>query len=155
MRHCAEAAGVEIPPHVLHGNVKLFDACKQLVVIGLTLRAADDFANHGEEHVHGAYGAAVFVLLHIESLDFLGIVGKYHRALEVLFDEETLMLALKVDTPLYGELELFARSLEYLDAFGVGQTDEIVVENEFKTLYKLGSKCSARKSISSRQLSRA
>ena len=41
MRHCAETACVEIPPHVLHRDSQFVDAGKELVIVLLTLRAAD------------------------------------------------------------------------------------------------------------------
>ena len=37
VRHGAETAGVEIPPHIFHGDVQLFDACEQFVIVGLAL----------------------------------------------------------------------------------------------------------------------
>ena len=107
----AEAAGIEIPPHVFHGDVKLVDAGHKLVVVGLTFAAADDFADFREEYVHGADGLAVVVLLHVEGLDFLGIVGEYHGAFEVFFHQVALVFALQVGAPVYGELELAARLL--------------------------------------------
>ena len=35
--HGAEAAGVEIPPHVFHGDVELFDAGHEFVVVFFAL----------------------------------------------------------------------------------------------------------------------
>ena len=35
--HCAEATGVEIPPHVFHGDVELFDASHEFVVVFFAL----------------------------------------------------------------------------------------------------------------------
>ena len=134
--HGAEASGVEIPPHVLHGYVELLDACEQLVVVGLALAAADDFADVGEEDVHRAHGAAVVVLLHVEGLDVARIVGENHRALEVLLHEVALMLALEVDAPFHRELELAARCFEDFNAFGVGEALEVVVEHELEALYQ-------------------
>ena len=59
VRHGAVTAGVEIPPHVLHGDAQLVDALLELVEVGLAFRAADYLADFWEEHVHGAHGAAV------------------------------------------------------------------------------------------------
>ena len=137
VRHRAVTTGIEIPPHILHRYAKFFDAGKELVVISLTLAAADNLADLGEEHVHGAHGAAIVVLLHVEGLDFTGIVGKYHRLAEMLFHEVALVLALEVGAPVDGELELAARCLEYLDTFGIGKAHEVVVEHELQTAHKL------------------
>ncbi len=127
MGHGAEATGVEIPPHILHRYVQLLDTGEEFVVVGLAFAAADDFADFGEEDVHGAHGAAVVVLLHIEGLDVLGIVGEDYGFLEVLLYEVALVFALQVDAPLDGDLELDARCLEDVDALGIGQAHEIVV----------------------------
>ena len=40
----------------------------------------------------GAYGLAIFVLLHVEGLDFLGIVGEDNGTFEVLLHEIALVL---------------------------------------------------------------
>ena len=50
----------------------------------------------------------------------------------MLFDQIAFVFALEVDAPRYGELELVARLLENLDALGVGEADEVVVEHEFE-----------------------
>ena len=71
VRHGAEAARVEIPPHVLHRYAEFLDASEEFVVVGFALRAAYDFADVREQHVHGAHGAAVGVLLHVEVRDVI------------------------------------------------------------------------------------
>ena len=38
---------IEIPPHVLHRDVQLLNACQQLVVAFLTFRAADNLSDLG------------------------------------------------------------------------------------------------------------
>ena len=106
--HCAEAACVEIPPHVFHRDVEFLDASEKFVVTLLALRAADYFANHREEHVHCAHCLAVLVEFHIEGFDFLGVVGEDYRLLEMLFHEVAFVLALQVDAPRYGEFKFFA-----------------------------------------------
>ena len=138
MRHSAEAACVEIPPHIFHRYVELFDAAEKLVVIGLTLRSADDLADLGEQDIHGAHGAVIFVELHIECLDFLRIVGEDHGLLEMLLNEVALMLALQVGTPVNREVKLLAGCLKDLDTLGVGEAHELVFDNELQTVDKLG-----------------
>ena len=108
MGYGTETTCVEIPPHVLHGDVKFLDALQELVIVLLTLRASDNLTDIGEEHVHGTDSLAVLVLLHIEGLDLLGIVGQDYGLLEVFLDEITFMLALKVCAPMYGEFEFAA-----------------------------------------------
>ncbi len=104
--HSAEAAGVEIPPHVFHRNVELLDALLEFVVVGFTFRSSYDFTDFREKYVHGPYGASVLVLLHVERLDLLGVVCKNHGALEVLFHEIALVFALQVRAPVYGNSNL-------------------------------------------------
>ena len=55
-----------------------------------TIPSSDDFADLGEEHVHGADGLAVLVLLHVEGLDVARIVGEDDRTLEVLLHQVVL-----------------------------------------------------------------
>ncbi len=138
MRHGAEFTRIQVPPHILHGDAQFVDTCQQFLVIGFALAAADNFADLGEEDVHGTYGAAVFVLLHIESLDFLGIIGEYHRTFEVLLDQITFVLALEVGTPIYGELEFVPALFKDLDTLGVCQTYKFVVDYEAQALNQLG-----------------
>ena len=114
--------------------MELLDAGEEFVVVSLALGAADDFADVGEEDVHGADSLAVLVLLHVEGLDFLGVVCEDYGLLEVLLDEIALVLALEVRTPVYGELEFLAGLLENLHALGVGKADEVVMEHELEAL---------------------
>ncbi len=103
--HSAEAAGVEVPPHIFHRYIEFFDTSEEFVVVGFALATADDFTDFGEEYVHGANGAAVVVLLHIEGLDILGIVGEDNGLAEVLLYQVALVLALEVDAPFNGNFE--------------------------------------------------
>ncbi len=41
--HSAEAAGVEIPPHIFHRYIEFFDTGEEFVVVGFALATADDF----------------------------------------------------------------------------------------------------------------
>ena len=137
VRHCAEAAGVEIPPHVFHRDVEFLDAAEKLVIVGFALGTTYDLADLREKDVHGADSLAVLVLLHIECLDVARIVGEDDGTLEVLFYKIALVLALQVDAPFYWEFEFLAGSLENLNAFGVCEADEIVVQNKFEAVDEL------------------
>ena len=133
----AEAACVEVPLHARAVHAELVHAGGELVVALLAHRAADDFANLGEEHVGALHGAAVVVLLHVEGLDVLGIVDHDDGALEVLLDEVALVLGGEVDAPADGELELVAFGdglFEDADALGVGQADELGVDDGAEAL---------------------
>ena len=106
--------------------MQFLDSLQELVEALLALRTADNLADGGEKHVHGAYGLAIGVLLHVEGLDFLGVAGEDYRTLEMLLHEVALVLALKVDAPAYGEFELPAAGQKYVDGFGVAQTHELL-----------------------------
>jgi hypothetical protein len=62
-----ETAGIEIPPHILHRDMQLFDTSKQLIIIFLTLRTSDNLADTGEQHVHRPNRLAIVVHFHIKS----------------------------------------------------------------------------------------
>ena len=124
----AVAARVEVPPHVLHRDAQLPDARHELVVALLAHAAADDFAYLREEHVGALHGLAIGILLHVEGLDFLGVVGHDDGAAEVALHQVALVLAGQVAAPVDGEFELLAPGhglLQYADALGVGQADEL------------------------------
>ena len=128
----AVAACVEIPPHVLHGDVTFVDGGEQFIVVLFANGASDDFANMGEEDIGALDGAAVVVLLHVESFDFFGVVDHDDRLHEVLFDEIAFVFAGKVGTPVNGEFELvavFDGLFEDADTFGIGQTDEVGIDD--------------------------
>ena len=136
MRACTEFTGVEIPPHVFHGDIQLFDSGEELVIVSLTLATTDDFTDLGEEYVHGADSAAVFILLHVEGLYVAGIVGENHRTLEMLLHQIAFMLALEVGAPVDREFEFLSGSLENLHTFSISETYEIVVKHKFETVDK-------------------
>ncbi len=108
MGHRTEPACIEIPPHVFHRDIKFLNSFVEFIEVGLALGATDDFTDFREKHIHGTHCLAVLILLHIESLDFLRIIGKDDRFLEMFFHEEAFMLALKVGSPINRELELMA-----------------------------------------------
>ena len=60
----------------------------------LSLAAADDFSDTWHEAVHCCYGLSVWVKLHVESLDFLWIIGYKYRTFEYFFCEVTFMFCL-------------------------------------------------------------
>ena len=134
VRRRTPAAGIEIPPEFLLVHAQFGDSCMKFAIIGLSLRTADDFADSREQYVHGAHRLAVVVLLHVEGLDVLGVVDQDDRTLEVLLHEVALVLGLQVAAPVAGEFELAARSLQNLDAFGVVETLEIVLQHKVQTL---------------------
>ena len=95
----AEAAGVQIPPHILHGYVAAFYLAHQLVVVLLAHRTAYDFSNLREQYVGALNGLSVFVYLHVEGLYVLRVVGHNNRFLEVMLHKIALVLACEVHAP--------------------------------------------------------
>ena len=72
------------------------------------LRAADQFANAGSEHVHRGHRLAVVVDAHVERLDLLGIVHHHDRPSDQGLGQVALVLGLEVDAPFHRKLELVA-----------------------------------------------
>ena len=138
---CAILAGVEIPPHILHGDVAALDFAKKFVVAFFTNRASDDFADLREEHVGALHGllhrlavelGELVVDLHVEGFDLLGIVGHDDRFLEVFLDQIAFVLAGEVVAPLARELELASVAdglLQDTYALGVVESDEFGFDN--------------------------
>ena len=81
----AVLAQVEIEGIVLRLHAKFFDAVLQDVEVVLTLAAADDLADAGNQTVHGGHGLAVGIQLHVERLDLLGVIRDEDGLLEHLF----------------------------------------------------------------------
>ncbi len=82
--------------------------------------------------IAGAVGA------HVEGLDLAGVARNDHRLLEVLLHQVALVLALQVDAPFHGELELLLlvglAAQQDLDRVGVGDAFEGVVQYELQTV---------------------
>ncbi len=120
MRRRAKAAQVQIPAVRLFGQIELFDALFEQIEAPLALGAADYLPKPGDEDVHGGDRLAVPVLFHVESLDFLWIIGDDDRPPDDLFRDEFFVFALEVAAPIGLELELRVRGLELPDGVGVG-----------------------------------
>ena len=143
----AEATGIEIPPHVLHGDAAGLNLVDKLVIVFLAHASANDFANLREQHVGALYGlfhllsvedGLLFVNLHVESLYLLGVVGHDDRLLEVFLHKVALVLGSKVVAPIAGELELLLALgnslLKDFDALGVRQAYEGFLQHTLKAL---------------------
>ena len=90
-----------------------------------------------EEYVGALYGLAIFVGLHVERLDFLGIISEDDGLLEVFFHEITLVFGSQVATPRYGELKLLTfchSSFKQCNTFCVSETHKFSVNYRTKTL---------------------
>ena len=85
---------------------------QQHVVALLALAAADDLADARRQHVHGGDGLSVVVGAHVERLDLARVVGDDHRLLEQLLGQVALVLALQIDAPVDGELQVLAGLLQ-------------------------------------------
>ena len=106
----------------------------QHIIPLLTLRAAYYLADFGYQDVHSRYRLFVIVNPHIEGLDFFGIVGDDHRALEGLFGQVTLMLCLNIGTPLDRKLEILLGLFKKVNRLGIGDMLEIGIDNMFQSL---------------------
>ena len=115
----AIAAQIQRPPVILFVETQLCHTGGEHLEALFALAAADDLAYAGNEAVGSGNGLAVIVEAHIEGLDLLGIIGDENGALENLFGEIALMLGLKVDAPLNGEVELMTAIFQHLNGFGV------------------------------------
>ena len=108
----AVLAQVKIEPIVLFLQAKLMHAVAQRLEVVLTLAAADDLADAGDQAVHGRDGLAVRVQLHVEGLDLLRVVGDEDRPLEHDLGQVALVLGLQVAAPMDRVLELVVVRLQ-------------------------------------------
>ena len=121
----------QIQIEVIVGRVhaQLLNASFQDVIVVLSLGAADDFTNAGNQTVHSSHGLSVGVQLHVEGLDILGIIGDEDRLLEHHLGEVTLMLRLQIAAPVDGVLKLVVVLLQQGYSLGVGDAAEVVVQH--------------------------
>ena len=130
----AVAAQVAVPPVILGVHAQLLDAALQQLQALLTLAAADDLADAGDQAVRGGHGLAVIVHPHVEGLDLLGIVGDEHGLLVHLLGEVALMLGLQVAAPVDLVVELVVVLLQNGDGLGVGHPAKVGVGYVLQTL---------------------
>ena len=96
------------------------------------LRAADDLADTGCEHVHRRNRPLVVGKAHVKRLDFLWIVHQHGRTVDVLFGYVALMLRLQVNAPLHRILKFLLRVLKHLDRIAVIHPYEFGFDNVFE-----------------------
>ena len=130
----AVLAQIEVPPVIFLVEFKLFHTLEEQVEALLSLRAADDLAHAGDEHIDRGDRLAVVVEAHIERLDLLGIIGDEDRLFENLFGEESFVLGLKVCAPVYGVLELVFVLFEDLDSLRIGDLFEVACHDMVESL---------------------
>jgi len=121
-------AQLEVPPVVVSVEAVVFDFLFEDVEPLFALRAADDFADFGDEDVHGGNRFAVIVAPHVERLDAGGVIGYDDRLFAVLFGEVALVLGLEIGAPFDGVFKGLGRFFEEFDGLGVGDVGEGGVE---------------------------
>ena len=134
MLHAAELAEVQIPVVAGLVQTQLVHTGHELVVVLLTLAAADQLADAGHQHIGCSHGLAVGVLLHVEALDLLRVVGDEDGLLEHHLGQVALVLGLDVHAPLHGELELLVVLLQNLDGIGVADAAELAACHQLEAL---------------------
>ena len=136
MRRSAVFAKIQIP--VVIGGVKseFVHSGKKHVLAFLSLAAADEFAYAGNEKVRRRDGFPVVVKAHIESLDFLRIIGEENGFFINLLGKISLVFALKVATPENGIFEFVFNRLEDLYRFGIRQSHKVARHNVRKPVDK-------------------
>ena len=134
MTASAVLAKLKIPPIILGVEVELSHSLKQFFHSLLTLRAADKLTYTGNEHIRCSNGLAVVVLAHIECLDILGIIGYEYGLFKYLLRKISLVLCLKIHTPIYGVFKCMTAVLKLFNRFCIGNSTEITVHKSSKTV---------------------
>ena len=125
---------IQIEFIILSVKTKLFHAGYQLIVIVLTLAAADDLSDARNETVHGSDRLVVLVHLHVERLDLLRIVGNEYRTFKFLFCQVTLMFGLQIAAPAYLIFKLIVVFLKNGDGVRLGHMGVIRLSHVAQTL---------------------
>jgi hypothetical protein len=133
----AEAAGIQVPAHLIYGQVHFFHAGNQFVVVFFSLGAANYFTNAWKEDIHRTYGFTVIVLLHIEGLDSFRIIGEDNWFFEMFFYQEAFVFTLQVCTPFFDDIIEFLAFVRFtvlqnVDSLCIGKAFEFVVEYKFQ-----------------------
>ena len=136
MRYSTELSQVEVIAVQVEVHISLLHSGDELIVISLSLAAADYLADTGNKEVNCCNGLAVGVLLHVEALDILGVIGNEYSLLEYLFGEVSLVLGLEVAAPVNGIYELFARLFQQFDSLGISNSAEFVADEFFKSCFQ-------------------
>ena len=110
-------------------HTQFIHALFQFGQVFFSLAAADDLTDTGNQTVHGGNRFPVFIELHVEGLDFLGIICHKYRTLEFLLCQETLMLGLQIAAPVYFILEFVVMLLQNIDRFGIGNVAEVGIHD--------------------------
>ena len=118
MGRSAEFAEIDIPVVVLGFKSEFVHSRKKNVYSFLPLTSADEFADTGYEKIRRRNRFPVVVQSHVERLYFLRVIGQEHGLFINLFGEIPLVFALKVATPIYGELELVLYGFENFYSLG-------------------------------------
>ena len=130
----AVLAQIQIELVLIHLHAQFLHTGQQFVVIIFPLTAADNFPDTGHQAVHSRHGFSVRVLLHIEGLDFLGIIRHKHRPLENLLREKTLVLRLEIRAPAHFIFKLIVVLFQKRYRFGIAHPAEIRLHHVGETL---------------------
>ncbi len=117
-------AEFEIPPVIFPFKAEFGDFLFEDVEPFFALGAADDFADFGDEDVHGGNCFAIGISAHIEGFDLGGIVGDDDRFFAVFFREIPLVFGLEIGAPFNGEFEFFRRFFEDFNGLRVRDMGE-------------------------------
>jgi len=90
----AVSSQIQIEIVVLLVQTKLLHSLLQQLQLILTLAAADNLTDTGNQTVHSRNSLAVLIQLHVESLNLLGIIGYKYGTLKHFLSQITLMLGL-------------------------------------------------------------
>ena len=125
---------IQVEAVVLFLQAQLLHTRGELLQVILSLASADDLTDARYQAIHGGYGLAVLVQLHVEGLDILRIIGNEDRALEYLLGQVTLMLGLQVAAPAYFVIKVVVVLLQNLDGLGIGHMAELGVQDTVESL---------------------
>jgi hypothetical protein len=121
-------AKLSIPPVSLFIKLACLNSLVKNFEVFLSGRASNNLTNTRDQDIHCLDSLAVFIQLHVEGLDVLGIVEEDNGSIENFLSEVALMLRSEIYTPFNFVLELDLSILDFLlkdsDSFCVRYTAE-------------------------------
>ena len=134
MRHAAVFSQVDIPRIRFGIETVLGEVFEQNVEPFFTLTAADDFADAGDEHIHGSDGFLIIVETHVKRFDFFWIVIDGDGFFKMLFGQPAFVFGLEVEAVGDWIFKGLAAGNQQLDGSGVGDSFERTAGNKLESL---------------------
>lgn len=128
------ASQVAVPRVGFFIHVEFVESFIEVVESFFALATADDFADTGDEDVHGGDGFIIVVHAHIEGFDIFGVIDDGDGSTDDFFGEATFVFGLEIHAPEDVEIEFLVGIFEFFDGVGVGHDGEFGVDESRESI---------------------